>query len=62
MADLGSVTSARPLRDPIHCFKMFYKSTAFWNIDIKFNIGQISVILSYFSFYIYFICYFVQDM
>ena len=34
----------------------------FWNIDIKFNIGQISVILSYFSFYMYFIYYFVQDI
>ena len=41
---------------------MFYKSTAFWKIDIKFNTGQISVILSYFDFYIYFIYYFVQDM
>ena len=40
---------------------MFYKSTAFWNIDIKCNTGQISVILSYFGFYIYFIYYFVQD-
>ena len=41
---------------------MFYKSTTFWNIDIKFNIGQISVILSYFGFYIHFIDCFIEDM
>ena len=32
------------------------------SIEIKLNTGQISVILSYFSFYMYFIFYFVQDM
>ena len=41
---------------------MFYKSTAFSNIDIKFNTGQISVILSYYDFHTYFIYYYVQDM
>ena len=41
---------------------MFYKSTAFWNIDIKFNTGQISVIQGYFGFYTYCIFYFVQDL
>ena len=41
---------------------MFYKSTAFPNIDIKFNTEHISVILSYYDFYIYFIYYYVQDM
>ena len=41
---------------------MFYKSTAFENIDIKFNRRQISVILSYYDFYMYFIYYYVQDM
>ena len=41
---------------------MFYKSTAFWNIDIMFNTGQISVILSYLGFHTHFIYYFVQGM
>ena len=41
---------------------MFYKSTAFWNIDIKFNTGQISVMLSYYNFDMYFIYHFAQDM
>ena len=41
---------------------MFYKSTAFQNIDIKFNTGQMSVIPSYYDFNMCFIYYFVQDM
>ena len=49
-----------PVLNLISMFQMFYKSTAFWNIDIKFNTGQISVILSYYDIYKHFIYYFVQ--
>ena len=46
---------------PVLTFEI-YKSIAFQNIDIKFNTGEISVILSYYNFYTYFIYYYVQDM
>ena len=45
-----------PVLTLISMFEMIYKSIAFQNIDIKFNTGQISVILSYYNFtYILFI-------